>query len=720
MPAIADKTIIGAAAGGIQSAATYDWLEPLLLSAGFKIIRYMADHGDVNDREVIMRWPTIDGDSNSLADALFISNRSGGTTLYVHNLYDWDIQQSIALTYSTIQGSQGAWTGGTWPTIGDPLILAVGGGASTAFSLAFNGVQVDPMRVIISEYGIAFEQNISGSANLVVLERACWNPQRHVREMEVVGVATGSTPGWPITFAAPSGAQHLTVNIEGVSTNVTFPTAVALSAFRVAQHITMTLGGWGEAYVRTPTAGNDQIVIRIPPERAPSGNVSTTEPQISLTYQDPQMLTDGLSFEIFNGTVTAIVTGANGTIRRTGSQWPVDSGGVHIGATVYNHTRSNSALVTGFATGVTQDDTLVCDTIPGAWILADTIEVLPGPNNHQHGCGQHGGHHQCFLDSDPLGQILAGADRTVVLSDELGEAQGHYEVGQKVTITNNGFARELALSGITGTFERGEIVEVTAGTSDGTRGVIRAIVGSDIIVDCIRGPADVGYLAVPWTGGDTITGQTSGATAAIGITASPAGEGWFQFVRILAVSQKDPANGDYRTTLTLDLDEPTINGSSKFMPGACIGLAPKERFSLDFALPGSGTTGGHLPIVENSSVIGTDWDLNRNETGLAGGNRAVHEPDYETHSLQIAGIGKTLTAIALMGAEFGGTWAHLKSVNARQLFGALANTDQFAEDGDIGRLWALVAKTSTGVTGAYSQDSVTHHYMIGPANSAII
>lgn len=725
MPAIAAKTSIAATTAAVQAAACFDFIETQLLAAGFTVLRYLSGHGTGSARAAIYRWPSFDGDRHSLSDMLFISTRTTTGSLYIADCaWDLDIQQSSAVAYNTIQGSEGGWTAGTYPTTGNPYVWGFGAGGTVFSQHTFDGLAYDPIRCVVSEYGLFVHlHRAAGTDYLIWTEREAANSHRYAREIEVVGTATGVAPGWPITFAAPSGAAHLTVNIEGVSKNVTFPTATPLSAFRVAQHITMSLGGWGEAYVRTPSSGNDRIVIRIPPDRPPSGNYSTTAPQISLTYQDPQVLAAGLSFELYNGTVTAITTGAAGTVQRNGSQWPLDNGGVRIGATVYNHTRGNSCLVTGFSTTTTQDDTLVCDTVPGTWVPADTIEVLPGPNNHQHGIGQHGGSYQCCLDSDPLANIEDGANRVVVLNDELGEAQDHYEVGQSVMLANNGLAHQLTITPVSGTLLRGEIVEVTTGTSDGARGVIRAKVSNEIIVDTIRGPADIGspYTLPPWTNGDTITGQTSGATATIATNAH-SGIGWFCQVAILAIGQKDVPNGDYRTTLTLDLGAGHINSNFSVAPGAVIGCMVKQRWGGSYNAPLASEAPSCMPVVEINPTQQNYWDPARGENAVfAAADRPIFEPDRETHSLMMGATGRGRTTGSVgIGADPSFSSMHFRTVCARQYFGSLAITDQFDEDGDSNRAWALMPAATVDAFGAHSTASATHYYIIGPGDSSFI
>lgn len=684
-------TNVEPAAATSQAAAVWDLLEPVLLSAGYSRIIYTTDHLSGDTRGGVYSYPSLDSYHSRGEMVVMIAASSN---IRFCTLYDWNTQSTVPAT-GTFSASTGTWTGGTWPTTGSPVNnLSITGSSTSAFQ--FDGTQRYTVRAIASEYGISVIIQGGGESDWVGQERPLC-AVRSGREIQVVGQATSD---YPLTFGAPSGSisAHIRIRCEGNNFDVTFPTATALSAFRIAQEITRIGKGFVEAYPRNRQAGRDEIVVRIPPERAPAAPYSTTRPQIAITYEDPATQSAGLTFEIASGTWT-VITGNPGSIRRVGFVFPLVN--IRIGATVRNHTRNHTYTITRFTQTSTVDDTAVLSGDTTTWLSADDIEVYPGPEDHGHGFGSIGGIWQAVLQGSETSNITAGADRVVVLNDRYGEAQGQFQIGQNTLVCNNGRAAVLSLTGVSGTFIRNEEIV----SSVGTRAYIRGISGSDLAVDMYQGRTS---SAVPWATSHTVTGQLSGATGSITtITAGTTDIGWFQLAPILAIGQANVAAGDYRTTLTLDLDHATFNPGFTVRPCMIVGL----RAKILFMVQGPATGHGILPLTVSSAGLG--GDVNRHETPL--GTEPAHEPDYETHSLMLSEHGFTFGSSSLLTAsECINPRTHVRSINAR---GTVADVNGLLyEDGDSNRKWAIIKLFTSAAIGAGGSPATTWWACHGPTD----
>ena len=685
-----------------QAAVAYDAIATELAACGYTRIIAYNNHASGATRGELWRFPPLD-DYHSRADFLAGSAPNSG----VFEWYRWmdgNVQQALSTVQAHNFSSGGGWSGGTWPSSGSPQVADIGTVNARA-QFVFNGSSSYTMRFVVSAYGFVIAISTGGVVDILAVERPM-DPIRARRNMQVTGVPTEA---YPLTFVAPTGdiAAHLRIRIEGVDFDVTFPED-DLNAFRIAQELTRQLGGFGEADLVDRIGGEDGIVIRIPPERAPVGAYSTERPRIAITYQDPSMVTTGLIFTLGPaGTGQWEVDAANpGAIQRDDFVFPTSN--VRIGGTVRNHTRNQAYEITGFETTNTQDDTARLDGNTSTWDPADDIEVYPGPEEHMHGLGRHGGLYAGVLSGAETTTITDGADRILVLSDRFGEAQNQYEVGQNVFIMNNSACVNLALSSVSGAFLHHEIVEVTSGTGPGSRGIIRGIDGTTIAVDTIEGASghSTPYNIIPWTSTATITGQTSGATAVITVTANT-NVGWYAFATVLAVGQVDAAGGDYRTTLTLDLDAVTINTSLAVGPGCIVGIRAKNLQFIDMTSPGFSEP---LNVPSLTSATTALTDVNQNAADLT--TEPAHQPDYETHSLQLGEFVAHWDSGTNLGADIITCWAHLRSVNARG--SAPSVGDLLPEDYDSNRNWIPVGVFVTADQGTGGSPANTSWLCIGP------
>jgi len=491
MSTIASKFLRGPAPGSGSNLATDFMNEDLsvdLDSAGWKKMFAVGSTG------WIYRMPTLDN-YHSQADLFYMEVNT--TNFVLEEIYDYDMCRPQAPTIPNhVTGSVGGWTGGTWPSTGNPQQTSIYNDGINHIAAGFSdGNDAWTIRTIVSEYGLAILAADGTNTTLTYTGRAVDDVQGN-REMHFeVSASSG------YIFAAPTGpiSAHMRVRIEGNDFDITLPTGSSLSNHDIAQSITMQIGGMGEAIIKDKIDG-EYIRVRIPQNRMPAGGYSTTKPQIALTYQDDTMETAGLSFALVTGSVTAVTTGADGTIRKSSTNWPVLD--VRQGAVVYNKTRSNSALVTRFSSSVTNYDTMVMDTIPGAWIAGDEYEVYPGPENHAHGIGAHNGIYQGVVSGSETLPLTGGVGNefTIILNDLYGEAFEHFTNGQTIVLTNNGCAAVLTLSSSSG-FELGEEVH---NSTTGARGIVRSVDGSAIVVDTTEGAFSSSYTAAPWTISDTI------------------------------------------------------------------------------------------------------------------------------------------------------------------------------------------------------------------------
>lgn len=700
MPCVAaTTTILPTGLPDTQGYAALAFVHTQLLAAGFRFVRVYTYTGASAVR--LYRYPKADP-HDTRAEMLCLWSASGA--LLIENLYDVNVNDApIDPPGASVIWASGAVTGGAWPTTGSPSLGDLFNDGVFAL-VTFDGISTYTFRVIVSECGVVMARASGGASFQVAAHDRFLDEARIGREMAVRGCL--STGSYPVTFAAPTGgpAVHLRFIVEGVTVNVTFP-AATLSAFEIAQQITRQGEGFIEAYVRPRVGETDEVVVRIPPSRPPVGNYSTTRPQLALSYQDPTVTAANLRFHIGTSSGWTVVAGSPGSIQKTG--FNAVSNNVREGAHVYNHTQSAGTTVvsattaTPFSTTSTQDDTLALLNTTG-WSSSDVIEVYPGPETQLHGRGRHGGLYQCVLSGAECSDIEDGADRTVVLSDIYGEAQSQFEVGQTLLVANNGFCVTLALSGVVGSFVHGEEVV----TNVGTRGYVRGIDGTDISVDVTETAAG----GVPFTLGDTLTGQRSGATATLTPEAATTSRtGWSGLFRVLAKGQVDAANGDYRTTLTLDMDDVTVNPNFVVGPGAVIGSHAK--FSATWNSTSEVATNFvFMPNLTGSfTVFNLQGDVNRNEDLLV--TEPAHEPDWETHALQLAEFMARLQPATGLGTDLLGTFAHIRGVNARN--DTVVQGDLIAEDGDTVRSWVSVMYVSLGA-GAASNAYPYQWLCIGP------
>jgi hypothetical protein len=704
MPCFASKNTIAAApgSGAGQASTLYSLASTALTNAGFRLIW----SGTASS---VWRHPKRDI-HDSHADYIII--RINLTSFVIETMQDYDPSiVPVAASVSTLVASTGSWLG-AFPSAGSPNTAAgrVSSDGVTDFNLSFgSGNDTWTVRLIASEYGLWIAAD-NGSNVWVGGSGPVMDVIRGIRDIGFEATAT-----WPVTFAAPTGAQHLTIEVDGVSFNITFRTGVAMTAFDVAQAVTMAIGGLAEGDVVERVAA-DYVRIRIPEERAPVGNYSTTRPQIKLTYQDPQVVAAGLDFSLYSGAMTAVVTGAGGTLQLNTGAFPQSN--VRVGSVVYNHTRGNSAIVQRF--GGTLYDTMVMDTVPGTWVAGDAYEVYPF-SDHGLAMGGHNGVWQGVLSTDEFATITVGADRVLYLNDIYGEAQGQYEAGQVVSIQNNGMAVVLTVADETGVVLGEEVQNSTTGAL----GLVRSIdaTGNRILVDTTDN--SVNPTAIPWNDGDTVVsngGGTMNTTIAVGGVDSSdtrSTTGWMQFAVVLAVGQVNPGAGDLRTKLTLDLDDPGMNPAAQWFPSAVIGVKAKLRcVALSWQLPSNQWQSDINPRCYAAALYNDDYyDVRRNEANtfvLPSGSQSPHEPDWETHSLQLAELVWGLRGGAA-GYDMVGRYPHFRTANARGLVPTIA--DELDEDGDTNRPWVAVGQL-TETMGAHMVSSASHWVCIGPGGVA--
>jgi len=700
MPCFASKNTIAAApgSGAGQAATMYALATTALTGAGYRLIWSGTDAS-------VWRLPQLDvHDSNQ--HYLIIRISSAAFQIEMMNDYDPSVVP-VAAAIGTLVASTGSWLG-AWPSAGAPNVSAgvVASDGNTDFNLSFGtGNDGWTIRFIASEYGLWISAD-NGSTNTV---GGVGPPMDVIRGVRDIGFQATAT--WPITFAAPTGAQHLTVYVDGVSFNITFPTGVAMTAFDIAQAITMQIGGFAEGDVVEEVSA-DYVRVRIPEERAPVGNYSTTRPLCRLAYQDPQVVAAGLDFSLYSGAMTAVVTGAGGTLQLNLGAWPQNN--VRVGSVIYNHTRGNSAIVQRF--GGTLYDTLYMDTVPGTWVAGDAYEVYPF-SDHGLAMGGHNGVWQGVLSTDEFATITPGAARVIYLNDIYGEAQNQYEAGQVVAMHNNGAAVVLTVADESGVL----VGEEVSNSTTGALGIVRSIdaSGNRILVDTTDNSANP--TATPWNDGDVVVsngGGTMNTTIAVGGVDSSdtrSTTGWFQFVPVLAVGQVNPAGGDLRTKLTLDLADPGINASALWFPSCIIGVKARLRCdAVAWALPSNQWQAAIRPRAYATALYNATYgDVRRNEVAIIA-TENPHEPDYETHSLQLAEIVFRMTGGAI-GYDIMGRYPHFRSANARGVVPTYS--DELDEDGDTNRPW-VVLNTNTGDFGAYAGSSITHWVCIGPGGVA--
>jgi hypothetical protein len=718
MSCFASKTTIVASSGGQQSAQWCDLIAAAILAAGGTRVYNLHNHGVGNAREAIFRMPPM-GPYGSGPDLLMIHNSNGGSNGQYGTIFDMDMYGITAATGTSVTGSTGTWSssvlfpaGGT-PTTGTALgNNGDANGMATAFG---TGAQTWTVRIICSEYGIMSAADNGTNQYIQVWAR----PMDDLRGPRDIGFQAQQgallTHGATITFAAPTGAEHLSIEFDGVVKNVTFPTS-ALTSYRIAQELTRQMGGLGEAFVRNlyPQVQGETVRVRKPPDMGPIGNYSTTRPRVRLLYQDPQVVAAGIDFSLVSGTtMTAVVTGAGGTVQLSTKNFPVI--GARIGTVVYNRTRGNSANATGFTTTTNPMDTIVLDTVPGAWTAGDTYDVLPC-QEHQDGVGSFGGVHQACLQSSPFTTVAAGALRTLVLNDLYGEAQGHYQVGQTVFFVNNGNATIITGNSSVAGMQIGAVI---TNNTRGTLGIVRAVdTGTNkVLIDTTAGAATAGtpYNSDPWVTGDSVT--ANGVTTTITGTVQHSGNqgspttGWMGMAKVTAVSQVSAT--DPRTLLTIDLTALNVNPSLVLFPSFNIGV--RSRFLLGIAAntPTSSPLAFMLPNILGTS-ISSNADVQRHEASASEmTNQPIHVPDFETYSYQLGEWGAAPLGVGAFGNDLiFGRLPHARSVNAKNVVPAIG--DDLQEDQDANRVWVPVGQIQNGLFGAGTQTNVNHWLCQGP------
>lgn len=780
MPAVSFKYTIpavgsGAAAIAAQTAQAFDTLLAVLAGetspthpvlpggipvggAGFTVLRYTTDHNDgSNRRAALLRYPKLDR-YDSFGQLLWMTNQDSADNptilqfwpVFDANLYETFPRVSGGTAATSVIYSQGGWAldAGTtldftnWPAGGRPKytfanFTGAGDEQRDGF-LVYTGDQVYTLHIAASEYGYAVTSN-TGTAldSYAYAEAREYDPIRLGRDIRIEG--SMSSP-WPVAIAAPTGVAipaHLRVRCEGQNYDITFPNyggGFTYTADEFAAWISRVGLGFFEGGVKDVVLpGNVKPVLRIPGDRPPAGEWSTERPSIAVLYQDPTLVAAGISFSIYSGIASAVAAGSPGTLRVNGIQWPTFN--ARVGGRVWNVTRDQGATIQGFATGLTQDDTLVLDTVPGPWAAGDTYYVLQGPEGHADGVGVNGGSYVGTLSTDETSSIVNGALRTLILNDKLGEAQTHYEVGQEVRLVNDGCAAVLDIGAIApATWFIGDVLEVTAGIGLGTRAVVRAITATKLVVTTTRGAKNNGtpFKVVPFSVGDTvtrldpITGLPTLTTGVIATRTTPGPNplptalvaplgtsqiGQYGRARVTAKGQVNVAAGDYRTTLTLDLNAAEVNPNFDAFAACLVGLNAREKIAVSFTFSNNAVDAGSTPIIEDISTQPPDlrdqdlatqrrFEIQTN-TGTANSPR---EPDHQASSLGMESF-LFLFRRGYLLTDVHSILPHLKSVSARASFGGPSQYSTLRDDGDPNRPWLPVeimniANYGASITGA--------------------
>lgn len=701
--------VANAGNGHVQANQLRDYMTTELVSASYKKLFDVPAGGSptVEQGASLWRMPSLDN-YHSQADLFAQTVRTTG--YYVAMAYDFDVAELAPASVSQFTGSNGDWIGGTWPSAGQPAVNRIDPVASGDADGLINFTTGDDsweIRSIISEYGWALAAfdgtNTPAATSFRALDDISGN-----REMRLDSIET--SPSATYTFAAPSGpiSAHLRLSIEGNLFDVTLTASTPLTHYDISQAITMQVGGMGEALVKN-NIGGDSVRIRIPQNRMPVGNYSTTKPQISLLYQDESAFNAGLDFSIYRGQMTSVVTGVSGTLHRLNQIWPNKK--ARVGGIVFNKTDGSSATIIRFTTTGATYDTMVLDNIPGGWVAGNTYEVYPGPENHAHGIGAFGGVYQAckYPDTFSAPVTIAGGSQQFVLNDLYGEAREHLSVGQTIIMTNNGCSVLTEFSDTTG-FELGEEV---VNTSSGARGIIRALEpatpGGDLILDIIEGPSS--SLDIPFDNGDSVlsAGWGVGSTT---ITKPPFGStsfsslGWFGESSITAIQQV--SSTDFRTLITLDLS--TANANLRLAPAFMIGSWAKFKYRLRWSSSiGSAVSYSPMPDLFFAKMQ-PNKDIRRCEVDNLSAENA-HNPDYETHNISLS---EMVISTSTPGGGGGfTTFPHFVSVTSAGA--TISSGDKLEEDGDSNRPWVAIERTGTGEEwGAHTNLVINHWICIGP------
>lgn len=721
MSCFASKTTIAPSSGSGQSAAFIDFVSTALTSAGATRVYNFNGHGTGNIRGALFRLPQL-GPYNSMPDLILIHNLQGNSTAQISaSVFDGDLMGQSATNANVWTGSVGTWSNSAlFPSTGTPNTSTAFGNNSNSngMQVSFNsGGSTWTCRAIVSEYGLMVVADNGTNQTTIHVYR----PMDDIRGPRDVGIqcqqGSFTSAGQTHTIGAPSGAEHLSIEIEGITFNVTFPNT-ALNSYRFAQELTRQLGGMGEASVRSlsPQAQGEVVRFRIPPDRAPVGNYSTVRPRIRLLYQDPTVISGGLDFSLVSATtMTSVTTGVGGNVQLSTKNWPAI--GARIGTVVYNRTRSSSASATGFTTTTNPMDTIVLDTVPGSWVAGDTYDILPC-YEHQDGLGAFQGSWQACLQSNPFTTVAQGASRTLVLNDLYGEAQTHFQVGQSLFLANSALSMILPVNASPAGMKIGDTL---TNNTKGSLGIVRAIDtgGNRVLVDTTQGASSAGspFNGDPWNNGDSIT--ASGVTVSINSTIQHSSNqgspttGWFGLAKITAISQVSAS--DPRSTITVDLTAVNVNTGLVLFPSFIVGTRAKQMCNLVVTTPGSGSTVFAIPEMF-PTTISSNTDIQRSEVGHMT-NPPVHVPDYETYSYQLA---EWVMAWNSSNAPFGndllGRMPHLRSVNAKNVTPTIGDT--LEEDFDSNRTWIPIGQYQSGAVGAGTTSNANHWMCIGPGGVA--
>lgn len=694
MPTSRTQTVLGASNAVTQSHQIRDQIIADMLAAGWIIIR-ASDDGI----GFLLRAPALDHYS-SHSDMVYVwANNTDGACRSAP-ASDFDVQALPFATYTLVTGAPGAsYTGGgsPWPG-GSPQRVALYNSAFQYWVLQPTGLSAT-FTSYASEFGVyATYDDGSGTANIELAWFA--RPLGSYRYGRNLTVRT-RTPTFPITFSAPTGAAHVTFDIDGHDIDVTFPTGTALTAARIAQEVSLQTNGLVEAAV-VETQSDTNLTFTMPYDAEPIFGYSSTTPHIAITYVDSTA--DSLNLPLFQGAVTTISTTE---LVLTGANWVLRN--VRLGATIYNRTRDASTVVARFATTTDTYDTLVA-TFPGDWLTTDTYLVLPGPETYPYGLGLHDGHYQGCPVSSSAVITSASGEIDVVLNDQLGEAQGHYQVGQYVAAASLGTCVTITVSDITD-WVLGDDITATDRT---TQGVIRNIYTgtSQIVVDTLSAPSiDVMSPSGAWQVGDTVTGTLGGSALISSVrgatVTSDDSLGWYQRVPITAITQVDIPTGDYRTILTLDFSG--INAAAKISPGFTVCFQSRVMYGGN--MDDAHTMAGALVSNVASSVgqIFGDTDICRDDNNVNGANSPRWDPDYETGCAPLCALAFRYTSPWANGVAM--TIPHLRQVNAR----TRASGDGFVENGDANRIWRAYSRgTGSASFGAGMTGAIIVLACIGP------
>lgn len=639
---------------------------------------------------------------------------------------DYDVQQMLSPGVTVLGTAGNTYSGGPWPA-GSPISAHLNVTGVIYYELSPTTAAFT-LTTYASEYGmVAVYDNGSGAANIQVgyISR----PMGSYRNQRNLTLST-QNPNFPLTFTSPVGSCHLTIRVDDVDYPVIMPIGFPLNASRVAQEITLQTNGHVEASVLENATTTD-VLIQAMYDTEPTFGLSLNN-NLSISYID--QTADILKLQLYSGTAS-ILTATSFTV--SNANWILL--GARSGAVLYNRTRNQSTIVGGFSTSQLLSasyDTLLA-TIPGSWSPTDTFIVMPGPETYTYGLGLHSATYQ---GCGPTPAIITSASGilTITLNDKLGEAQGHYQIGQSVIVASNGCAIYLTVADISG-YSVGDIVGDGAIVGlTGVRGIVRHMYPStsQLVIDTIQNYFDLSsygfnepqpawgsfdQLVKAGDGGTCITSWDSSAHQVAGVNCQggfaseltgPQGVtglgalGWYQRVPIVAIGQVDVANGDYRTTL--DIDFSGMNPSAKLLPGMIIHIMGKMMIGTQFG-PGFSMT---PPVVANmaSQIFTIAADIAQDDNQLNTTLSPRWDPDYETGSIPLCEL--VMRHTNPFGADIAFTLPHIRFVNAR----TAVQGDDFLENGDAARRWrSIQTGTPTGSSWGAMMNGATNVLLcVGP------